>query len=162
MSTLYEITSAFPKLMEAEDITPQDKDKIENELTELMKQKSTNIIGYSKDLELTIKAIKEEEIRLEKNRKILENRQARFKDYVKTCMENLGIDKITTPIGTLTIAKSPISVEIINDNIIPEEYKTTEIITKVDKRKIIDNFKVTGEIPEGCVINSQNTNIRIK
>ena len=162
MSTLYEITSAFPELMENENITPQDKDKIENELTELLVQKSTNIIGYSKDLELTIKAIKDEESRLKSNREILENRLDRFKEYVKTCMENIGIDKIQTPIGTLSIAKSPISVDIINENEIPDEYKTAEIITKVDKRKIIDNFKVTGEIPEGCKINSQNTNIRIK
>ena len=59
--SLYEITSGFPALMENEEISEKDKKKIEDELEILLQQKSQNIIGYTKNIELTINAMKEEE-----------------------------------------------------------------------------------------------------
>ena len=68
--SLYEITSGFPALMENEEITDEDKKKIEDELVVLLQQKSQNIIGYTKNIELTINAMKEEEKRIADNRKL--------------------------------------------------------------------------------------------
>lgn len=48
--SLYEITSGFPALMENEEISEEDKKKIEDELEVLLQQKSQNIIGYTKIL----------------------------------------------------------------------------------------------------------------
>ena len=59
--SLYEITSGFPALMDNEEITEEEKKKIEDELIVLLQQKSQNIIGYTKNIELTINAMKEEE-----------------------------------------------------------------------------------------------------
>ena len=160
--SLYEITNAFPALMESEEITEEDKNKIEAELTMLLQKKSQNIIGYTKNIELTIEAMKEEEDRIASNRKLLENKLARFKQYVKECMENNGITKIETGLGTLSIAKSPASVEIINEDAIPSEFKQEIVTVKVDKTKIKNNFKETGEIPNGVNIITTNTNLRIK
>lgn len=160
--SLYEITNAFPALMENEEITEEDKIKIEEELTILLQQKSQNIIGYTKNIELTINAMKEEEDRISNNRKTLENKLIRFKQYVKDCMENNGITKIETGLGTLSIAKSPISVEVVNEDAVPSEFKQEVITTKIDKTKIKNNFKETGEIPQGINIITTNTNLRIK
>ena len=77
--SLYQITSAFPKLMENEEITEVDKTKIEEELTLLLQSKSQNIIGYTKNVELTIEAMKTEEKRISEQRKALENRLVNFK-----------------------------------------------------------------------------------
>lgn len=159
---LYEITNAFPKIMENEEMTEEDKKKVEEELTLLLQQKSQNIIGYTKNIELTINAMKEEEDRIATNRKILENKLSRFKDYVKECMENNGFTKIETGLGTLSIAKSPVSVEIVNEDEIPSEFKLEVVTLKVDKTKIKNNFKETGEIPAGVNIITTNTNLRIK
>ena len=160
--SLYEITNAFPALMESEEITAEDKNKIEAELTMLLQQKSQNIIGYTKNIELTIEAMKEEEDRISGNRKALENKLTRFKQYVKECMENNGITKIETGLGTLSIAKSPASVEIINEDAIPSEFKQEVVTVKIDKTKIKNNFKETGEIPDGVNIITTNTSLRIK
>lgn len=160
--SLYEITSGFPALMENEEISVEDKKKIEDELVVLLQQKSQNIIGYTKNIELTINAMKEEEKRIADNRKILENKMARFKEYVKECMENNGFAKIETGLGTLSIAKSPTSVEIINEDEIPSEFKQEVVTVKIDKTKIKNNFKETGEIPAGVNIVTTNTNLRIK
>ena len=159
---LYEITNAFPILMENEEITEEEKKKIKEELTVLLQQKSQNIIGYSKNIELTIKAMKEEEKRISSQRKALENRLIKFKEYVKECMEINGITKIDTSLGSLTIAKSPISVKIIDEEEIPNEFKNEVVTVKIDKKAITDNFKLTGEVPNGVTINTENTNLRIK
>ena len=160
--SLYEITSGFPALMENEEISEKDKKKIEDELEILLQQKSQNIIGYTKNIELTINAMKEEEKRIADNRKALENKMVRFKDYVKECMEKNGITKIETGLGTLSIAKSPASVEIVNEDEIPSEFKQEVVTVKIDKTKIKNNFKETGEIPAGINIITTNTNLRIK
>lgn len=160
--SLYQITNAFPQLMANEEITDEDKAKIKEELTLLLQQKSQNIIGYSKNLELTIEAMKNEEKRISEQRKALENRVIKYKNYVKECMEQNGITKIETTLGTISIAKNPISVEIVNEDEVPSEYKQEVVTTKVDKKAISDNFKATGEIIPGVKINTQNTSLRIK
>jgi hypothetical protein len=159
---LYEITNAFPALIENEEISEENKKQIEEELTLLLQQKSQNVIGYVRNVELTIDAMKNEEKRLSDKRKVLENTLTRFKQYVKDCMENNGITKIETGLGNLSIAKSPISVEIINEDEIPSEYKTEVVTVKVDKKKIADDFKSTGEIINGVIVHTDNTNLRIK
>lgn len=160
--SLYEITGAFPKLMAQEEMSEEDKNKIEEELTTLLQKKSNSVIAYSKNIELAIKAMKEEETRISNNRKTLENRLEQFKKYVKECMEGNGINKIETDLGTLSIARSPMSIEIVNEEEIPDEYKEVIFTTKVDKKKIAEAFKSTGELIEGVEIHTDNTNLRIK
>ena len=160
--SLYEITSSFPTLMESEEITEEDKKKIEEELTLLLQKKSQNIIGYTKNIELTINAMKEEEDRITSNRKALENKLTRFKQYVKECMENNGITKIETGLGTLSIAKSPASVEIIDEKAVPNEFKQEIVTTKIDKIAIKNHFKETGEVVPGVQIVDDKTSLRIK
>ena len=160
--SLYQITGMIPVIMEQEEITPELKEQLEKELTELLQQKSQNIIGYTKNIELTIEAMKTEEKRISEQRKVLENKLDNFKQYVKECMEQNEIKKIETGLGTISIAKNPISIEIENEEEVPDEFKTTITTTKIDKTKIKDNFKETGEIPDGVKINTENTRLQIK
>ena len=160
--SLYQITNAFPMIMENEEITEEEKSRLKEELTLLLQNKSKNIIGYTKNIELTIEAMKQEEKRIADNRKSLENRLSNFKDYVKECMLQSNIDKVTTEIGTLSIAKSPISVEITDVDKIPEEYKNIVYDVRINKKKIADDFKATGEIIDGVNIITDNKNLRIK
>ena len=160
--SLYEITNAFPLLMEQEEMTEEDKKKVEEELTVLLQQKSQNIIGYTRNIELTVEAMKMEEKRISEQRKALENKVSKFKEYVKECMDKNNITKIETELGSLTITKNPASVEIIDENIIPEEFKQEVVTVKIDKTAIKNHFKETGEIPEGTNIITTNTSLRIK
>lgn len=160
--SLYQITGMIPMIMEQEEITPELKEKLEKELTLLLQEKSQNTIGYIRNIELTIEAMKNEENRISEQRRILENKITRFKEYVKECMENNGIQKIETGIGTLSIAKNPISIEIENEDEISNEFKQEITTIKIDKTAIKKYFKETGEIPAGVKVNTQNTSLRIK
>lgn len=160
--SLYTITSAFPALMENEEISEEEKKQLQEELNTLLANKSMNIIAYCRNEELKIEAKKTEEKRLAESRKADERRLEKFKQYVKDCMENSGIIKVETELGNLTIAKNPISVEIVNEDEVPSEYKTEVTTVKIDKTKIKDNFKSTGEVPNGVNILTNNTSLRIK
>jgi hypothetical protein len=159
--SLYQITSSFPKLIE-EEMSEEDKKEVKKELTELLQQKSQNLIGYIRNIELTIEAMKNEEKRISEQRKVLESRLTKFKEYVKECMEQNGFTKIETQLGALSIAKNPISVEIYDEAQIPDEYKTKVIEIKVDKTAIKKALKETGEIIPGTRIIDNKTSLRIK
>lgn len=160
--SLYTITSAFPILMENDEISEEEKNQIKEELSTLLANKSMNIIAYWKNEELKIEAKEAEEKRLAESRKADEKRLENFKKYVKECMENNGIIKVETELGNLTVARNPLSVEITNEDEIPSEYKTEITTVKIDKTKIKENFKATGEIPAGVNILTNNTSLRIK
>ena len=106
--------------------------------------------------------MKTEEKRIAENRKSLEVKMEKFKEYVKECMEKMEDTKIETTLGTLSVAKNPISVEILDEDKIPNKYKTQVITTKVDKKAIADDFKATGELIEGVNIITTKTSLRIK
>lgn len=160
--SLYQITGAFPAIMEQEEIAPELKEELERELTVLLHEKSQNIIGYTKNIELTIEAMKTEEKRISEQRKALENKLDKFKEYVKGCMEQGGFTKVDTGLGTMTIAKNPMSVEVENEIEVPSEFKQEIVTIKVDKTAIKNHFKETGEIIPGIKIISDKTSLRIK
>lgn len=165
MSNLYEITNSFAELMskaEEGELTEEEYNKIGEELAVQLQAKSSDIIGYYQNENALIEAIDTQIKRLQDLKKVKQNSIDRFKKYVKENMERLEIQKIETELGTLSIAKSPISVEIVNEDEIPEEFKDTITTVKTNKKKISDNFKATGEIPNGVVIHTDNTNLRIK
>lgn len=160
--SLYNITSAFPMIMEQEEIALELKEELERELTVLLHEKSQNIIGYTRNIELTIEAMKTEEKRISEQRKALENKLDKFKEYVKGCMEQGGFTKVDTELGTLTIARNPMSVEIENEDEVPDEFKIQVVTTKIDKTAIKNHFKETGEILPGIKIVDDKTSLRIK
>ena len=71
------------------------------------------------------------------------------------------ISKIKTDLFNVTIAKNPVSIEIIDAEVLDEKYKKYETECKIDKIAIKDDFKLDGEIPAGVKI-VQNLSLRIK
>lgn len=164
-TSLYNITNNFVDLMDKVQegtITEEEYNKLGEELALELQKKSGNIAGYIQDRNALIDAIDMQVKRLQEYKKTEQNKLDKFKEYVKTNMERLNIVKIETELGTLSIAKSPISVEIANEDEVPTEFKTEIVTTKIDKKKIADNFKSTGEIPNGVIIHTDNTSLRVR
>ena len=95
--TLYNITNKFVDLMdrvENGELTEEEYNKLGEELAIELQNKSSNIIGYVRNSELLIEAMKAEEKRISDLRKMAENKTERFKQYVKENMEKLGLEKI--------------------------------------------------------------------
>lgn len=163
--SLYNITNKFVDLMnkaEEGELTVEEYNELGSELALELQNKSINIVGYVQNENALIDAIDVQIKRLQDMKKKKQNGLEKFKKYVKENMERLELSKVETEVGTLSIAKSPISVEIIDEDKIPDKFKKIIQETKVDKTAIKDYFKETGEIIEGVNILTENTNLRIK
>lgn len=163
--SLYNITNKFVDLMnkaEEGELTEEEYNELGSELALELQNKSTSIVGYVQNENALIDAIDVQIKRLQDMKKTKQNGLDNFKKYVKENMERLNLQKVETEIGILSIAKSPISVEIIDEDKIPNKFKKIIQETKIDKTAIKDYFKETGEIVEGVNILTENTNLRIK
>ena len=106
--------------------------------------------------------MKAEEKRIADTRKTGEAKLEKFKQYVLENMERLGLSKIQTELGALSVSKNPMSVEIENEDEIPSEFKQEVVTTKIDKTAIKNHFKTTGEIIPGTKIIDDKMSLRIK
>ena len=163
--TLYNITNQFAELMdkaENEEITEKEYNLIGEQLALELQNKSINIVGYIENESSLIEGIDVQIKRLQDLKKTKQNNLEKFKKYVKDNMEKLNLQKVETEIGILSIVKSPMSVEIVDEEKIPGEYKKIVQEVKIDKTKIKENFKETGKIIEGVKILTNNTYLKIK
>lgn len=163
--SLYNITNRFAELMDKAnegELTEEEYNELGNELALELQNKSANIIGYIKNSESLLDAMKAEEKRLSDIRKQGEAKLEKFYQYVKENMERLNLLEIPTELGSLKIAKNPMSVEIENEDEIPSEFKQEVVTVKIDKTAIKNHFKETGEIVAGTRIIDNKTSLRIK
>lgn len=162
---LYEIPKKFENLMtkaEEGELTQEEYDRIGTEIAVELQKKSTSIIGYYQNKNAFINAIDLQIKRLQEIKKAEQNNLDRFKKYVKDNMERMQLTKIETELGTLSIAKSPAIVEVIDQEQVPDEFLRVKTSIEVDKTAIKKNFKETGEVPDGIKIVTDNTSLRIK
>lgn len=101
-----------------------------------LKEKSADIVKYYKNRDSLIESIDKEIKRLQELKKIGEKKQDSFKNYIKMCMEKMGVKKIETSNGNISLRKTPESVELIDEEIIPEKFKTTIQLEKISKTDI--------------------------
>ena len=156
--SLYEMTNDLSELLAIEEISEEQK---QDNIMEMIKGKSENIIKLTRNMESRIKSVKEEEKRLAEYRKSEEKKLERLKNYVVSCLQDADIKKIDTNVGRISLKKSPASVQILDEDKIPQEFKTTEQVTKISKKDIKEILKA-GKTVEGAVLVDDNYSITIK
>ncbi|MDB2915204.1 hypothetical protein C4068_01460, partial [Clostridioides difficile] len=142
MSTLYELTTDLLEIEEGlTEITGNEAEKLE-EIKEIIKQeiqnKNTRIVSVIIDIDSDINSLDLEIKRMQELKKIKKNSLDRLKSNIKECMELLGIKKVETFLGNISIRKSAGSLVIEDEEKIPAIYKTVEQVVKVDKNTIKD------------------------
>jgi len=133
----------------------------EEEIKDLVLKNQNNLMNILLSIEDEIYKLKSQEREISSKRKYLETQYATLKEKIKLVLEENEISKIETESGKLSIRKNPISVEIIDESLIPNKYKKLIQTIQIDKKEIINDFKETGELIEGVKINSQNTSLQI-
>ena len=102
------------------------------ELTQDLKDKSTNVIAVVRNQELTIEALDNEIKRLQAMKDSIKKKLDKFKTYIKSSMIVNNIEKIETPLGTIKFTKST-TTEIYDESLIDKKF--IEVVTKNIKRK---------------------------
>ena len=150
MANLYELTSDLREISEIEDIDTEQVEQIKAVIKAEIDKKSSGIVALVRNLEGDVDTIKAEIDRLNNLKKVKENRINNIKNYTKECLEEAGIKKVSTSLGNISIRKTPGAVEILDEDLIPTEYKSQVVTVKVDKKAIL------AELKEGVVIQGVN------
>lgn len=162
--SLYNIKCDFIDLFEKKEngeLTEEEFEQQGKEKALDLQKKSMNIIGYLRNQELTTEAIKTEIERLTNIKKTIETRVENFKEYVKLNMQDLGLEKIQTELGTMSISKNPASIEIYDETLIDDEFKKEKITVSIDKTAIKNAIK-NGQNVQGARLVEDKTSLRVK
>lgn len=146
---LYELSQSYSQLLDLAD--SMDMEVFQDTLSsieEAIEEKAENIAKLIRCLESDAKAIKEEEERLATRRKALENKISGIKQYLFNQLEVAGLDKVKRPTVTVSIQLNPPSVDVIDEKLIPSEYRIPQD-PKIDKKAILTALK-DGLVIDGC------------
>lgn len=163
---LYQITEEDRKLndlmlgVETED----DNDaviELMDEISSQIQNKGTGIIKARICTDSNIKAVDEEIKRLQAIKKSMQSKQSKFNEYVLFCMDKLGIKKIETPLGIISTRKSPASLVVEDESIVPNEFIVIKQTESIDKTAI-KNLMKKGESVEGCRLVTDKKSLVIK
>jgi len=159
--SLYELADEFKNALE--ELTDLDDEYILDTLESIQgefKLKSINVAKFIRNLEHTAEGIKETERKQADRRKNLEQKILRLKEYLKSNLENIGLDKIENDELVITIQKNPHKVSIIDEQLIPKEYFEIQEQVSINKTKIKEDLKNGKDIP-GCeMVQEKRLNIK--
>lgn len=128
------------------------------ELTQDLKDKSTNVIAVVRNQELTIEALDNEIKRLQAMKDSIKKKLDKFKTYIKSSMIVNNIEKIETPIGTIKFTKS-ISTEIYDESLIDSRFIEVVTTEKISKEKIKAALKAGEEVQGAKLVENKNLKI---
>lgn len=164
---LINIEEQLDELLNEETLTEEEKVENANKLLAfrekikgLIVEKNEGLIQVIKNKEAVVNTLKAEEDRLKKRRQSQEKSITKLKEYMLSIMEELHQDKVETTLATISRRKNPISIEIVNEALVPLDYLNTT--TVVDKKKILEYYKKTGEETAGIKIIDDKYSIMIK
>lgn len=142
MTHLYEIAEeynhAFLALAEMEDVPEEAINDTLEAIEGTLKDKAISVAGFFKNMEVDIDAMKEAEKNIKDRRITKEKQVAWMKAYLLKNMQITGITVIECPQFKISLRNNPESVEILDESLIPDEFKQQVIEYKIDKRKIKD------------------------
>lgn len=127
-----------------------------------IEQKAQNVAYAIKQLDALSSAIKQAESEMAARRKAAENRADSIRQYLKDCMEIAGMTKIECPYFQIAIQKNPSSVDIFEEELIPQEFmRQPETPPPAPDKKAIKAAIDSGIDVPGATI-KQGTRIVIK
>lgn len=162
MFKLYELTEMYQNISNLieEDADNETLEKALDEITDSIQIKAENMAKLIKSIEGNINALKDEEKRLQAKRKALENKVVNIKEYLENQLKAMGLKKVQGNLFTVSIQKNPQSVNILNEDLIPEQFKKVVTTTKIDRKELLAALKEGQEI-EGAEI-KQTESLRIR
>lgn len=153
---LYEIPQAFAKIEEElADCDGQIPDDIGNKLDQLnaiLEDKVAAIAAIIKDTDAELSGIKTEMSRLARMAAVRSNKIVFLKDYLKKCLEQIGVTKVTKGVhGCRIQANSTPSVTLtVPAEKLPAEFQINFV--SPNNQAMIAAWKETGTSPEGVEI----------
>lgn len=135
-------------------------EEFEKELQIQLATKGAGIIRAYKNTEALINGTKAEIERLTRAKKVLENRNKQFKEWVLRNMERMGIRRIETELGNLIVQAGRGAVEIYDEKLVDDKFFTEKIERKIVKDLIKEAIKAGVDVQGARLV--FNNSLQIK
>lgn len=143
---LYELSLAFQEVQNM-DLDPEVMKDTLDSIGGTFENKAENMAKLIRNLESDRLAYKEEEDRLKTKRQAVENKLEWLKTYLKDCMKLIGKTKFKSGMFNFSIQKNPVSVNITDKKILPEDYlipQSPKVNNTTLKKALKDGIEVPG------------------
>jgi hypothetical protein len=154
-TTLYALTDDFLRILGLLEGSEADADALEQELDGLAGQithKAEAIAGLIKQFE-GMAALRKAEADRMRDLAASDQRHAdRLRDYVLRHMVALGSERIDTARFRISVRTNPPAVQVLEEMLIPDDYKRVITTTSVDRKAIMEHLKSTGEVVPGVEV----------
>ena len=133
-----------------------------DEIKESIGGKAENIGKLYLELQGELNAVASEIFRLTKKKNALDKNSQWLKEYLLKELTSAGLPEIKRPTIKIAIRVNPPSVNVLDIDAIPKEYRRLiPAIYEANKRDISDHFKETGETVSGAeIIEKRRVDIR--
>ena len=165
MRSLYEINNDYVNVIEngfsIDEETGEilfDKTNLD-ELEAQFDEKADNVACYIKDLQALSDGIKAEKEALDERKKSIDTRILSLKEYLANGLKLREMSKFETARNKITFRNSK-SVEVLNEDIIPQTYFNKQVVRKLDKKTILKELKEGKQI-DGCKL-LEKSNLQLK
>jgi hypothetical protein len=153
MPTLYELSENYKNIAEMLDDPDIDQEVINGALTVVegdLAVKGQNIAVIMRSIESDNTIIDAEIKRLKELKERNESKVTWLKNYLQENLEKIGLDKLKTPLFSVSLQKNPPALRIIDEAVIPTKYKTVVPMRfEVNKEAVKEALKA-GESVAGC------------
>ena len=163
MANLFDISKRYINILELAENPDIPSEVFEEALREMdgeLNEKLENIVAFIRSLEGDVSTIKNEVDRLNSRKKAAENKINSLKRYMEECLRAVNKTKIKTSLNTISIQKNAPSVNVLDEKLIPKEFRKEEVVVSIDKKSILFKLKEGIEI-EGCEL-KQTERLRIR
>ena len=140
---LYELSADLVVLRDLEEVEASEIIAIvQNEIA----NKGKGIIQVVRSIEADVDAVKNEIDRLTKIKRAKEKHIKKLREYTKSCMEQMNMKKLETPVGNITVRKGTSTLKIDDETKLPDKYLEIVQTYKVDKDLLKADLKAGIEI----------------
>lgn len=164
MANIFQINQQYLQIAQIlEENGGEITEELESELAINREQLETKGINYAlviRQIDGESEILDREIKRLQGLKKAKDNVLERLKNTIKDAMLLHGVDSIKGDLINLSIRKSPASVIVENEDLIPDSYKI-EQPKKVDKKLILDDLKKGIEVA-GTTLKTDGKGLTIK
>lgn len=151
MARLYELTEEYRTLQDAAE-DGEDVAALLEALGGELSAKVDGCMAVVKGLEADAKAADEERKRMVGRRDSFKAEAARLREYVHDCMRAGEVKKLKTSRFTVSRTAGKEKVVFTDADAVPDVFRPELERPPPSKTLVMANYKVTGEVPEGCDI----------
>lgn len=162
---LYEISNEYQVVLE-ESFDPDTGEINSNAIEKLddikvsLEDKAISVASYIKNIEAEREAIEKAKKAMSDRESKLDKKSDYLTQYLQTNMERCGFSEIKSPFFVIKLKKCPVSTDIVDESMIPEEYKKMKEIVTIDRCKLKEEMLAGVVIPGASL--KQKTRLEIR